>query len=145
MSADVYTKAFTTPDLWGRAARLINVFKPDELTSAFLSAWVTERHELGRSESVKETREFIIGKNAQVRDAARERGRMIPAAAKSAPQPSQRVGRKAVRSQAAPAADLFLALPAVPENGTDECFPRSDKQDTFMLPNFDDMPLFFNE
>ena len=86
-----YTKGFSTPDSWDRAIRLINVVRPDELKPSFLGSWINERNELGRSESVMESREFIIAKNAQVRDAAREKGRNIPAAAKVAPKPSQRV------------------------------------------------------
>ena len=85
MSADIYTKGFNTLDTWGRALRLINVFRPEELSSKRLFAWVQERNELGRSESVYETREFIIAKNAQARDSAREKGKNIPTAAKAAP------------------------------------------------------------
>ena len=62
-----------------RALRLINVFRPEELGSKRLAAWVQERNDLGRSESVFETREFIIAKNAQARDSAREKGKNIPA------------------------------------------------------------------
>lgn len=51
MSADICTKGFSAPDLWGRALRLINVFRPDALNSAFLSVWVSERNELGRAPS----------------------------------------------------------------------------------------------
>ena len=142
MSADIYTKSFSAPDVWGRALRLINVFRPHELDPKFLGAWITERLELGRSEAVTESREFIIAKNAQVRDTARDHGRMIPPAAKSRPAPSRRVGRKASRTPAAPAcvvssssfpasfrqnaSDLFLALPAVDFESSICCASHSE-------------------
>ena len=73
MSADIYTTGFNMPDRWGRALRLINVYRPHELDGGYLGKWVIERNELGRSESVMESREFIIAKNAQVRGSAREK------------------------------------------------------------------------
>lgn len=71
MPADIYTKAFTTPDHWRRAMRLINAFSPDELDGNFLTARVDERHSLGRSDDVMKTRGFIgaqTPKSATVRE-----------------------------------------------------------------------------
>ena len=132
MSADIYTKAFNAPDLWGRALRLINVYRPEELEVDFLTTWVNERNELGRSAAVTAYREFIIAKNANISDAKRGQSLNIPAAAKSAPPLSSRVNKRKTKKTMAPAIhrpsigpvpersrtlkslkapDLFVALP----------------------------------
>ena len=124
MPADVYTKGFSTPDSWGRAICRIKVFRPHEIEPSFLGAWLDERHEIGRANSVHETRQFIVAKQAQKRDAQREKGHNIIAAAKVAPKPSKRItARSSVKAQASPApfvsmpnvyaSDCFVAAPAV--------------------------------
>ena len=43
MSADIYTKAFPSPENWSHALHLINIFRPEDVNPTFLSEWMSSR------------------------------------------------------------------------------------------------------
>lgn len=88
MSADIYTKAFSTPDKWDHAIHLINVFHKEELTDEFLSVWVLERSHYDRSDESKRVKEPIVSKAGHIREVRRAKSEQPDAQARFASAPS---------------------------------------------------------
>ena len=79
MSADIYAKAFASKENWGRALKLIHVFRKGEDSSKSLSEWVNERAFYDRSEESKRQKEPTISKAGHAREVKRGKAEQLQA------------------------------------------------------------------